>query len=87
MVDDNILKLEIKRLKDMLYSKADDVFSLEKRKLQLQTVMKERTQEIAVHKEMLKSQIRLVDQERQSIRYIYRQTYKYSNLYFICYTE
>ncbi|KAM5164293.1 coiled-coil domain-containing protein 39 [Mantella aurantiaca] len=67
MVEDNILKLEIKRLKDMLYSKADDVFSLEKRKLQLQTAMKERTQEIAVHKEMLKSQIRLVDQERQSI--------------------
>ncbi|KAM9316555.1 coiled-coil domain-containing protein 39 [Gastrophryne carolinensis] len=67
MVDDNILKLEIKRLKDMLYSKADDVFSLEKRKFQLQTAMKERTQEIALHKEMLKSQIRLVDQERQSI--------------------
>lgn len=70
MVEDNILKLEIKRLKDMLYSKADDVFSLEKRKLQLQTAMKERTQEISVHKEMLKSQIRLVDQERQNIRYL-----------------
>ncbi|XP_075056680.1 coiled-coil domain-containing protein 39 [Mixophyes fleayi] len=67
MVEDNILKLEIKRLRDMLYSKADDVFSLEKRRLQLQTAMKERTQEIAIHKEMLKSQIRLVDQERQSI--------------------
>ncbi|XP_068137178.1 coiled-coil domain-containing protein 39 [Hyperolius riggenbachi] len=67
MVDDNILKLEVKRLKDMLYSKADDVFSLEKRKLQLQTAMKERMQEIAVHKEMLKSQLRLVDQERQNI--------------------
>ncbi|XP_063772396.1 coiled-coil domain-containing protein 39 [Pseudophryne corroboree] len=67
MVDDNILKLEIKRLRDMLYSKADDVFSLEKRRLQLQTAMKERTQEIAIHKEMLKSQIRLVDQERQNI--------------------
>ncbi|KAM4695071.1 coiled-coil domain-containing protein 39 [Discoglossus pictus] len=67
MVDDNILKLEIKRLRDMLYSKADDVFTLEKRKLQLQTAMKERTEEIAVHKEMLKSQIRFVDQERQTI--------------------
>lgn len=67
MVEDNILKLQIKRLKDMLYSKADDVFSLEKRRFQLQSAMKERTQEIAVHKEMLKSQIRLEDQERQSI--------------------
>ncbi|CAH2247777.1 coiled-coil domain-containing 39 [Pelobates cultripes] len=67
MVEDNILKLEIKRLRDMLYSKADDVFSLEKRRLQLQTAMKERREEIAIHKEMLKSQVRLVDQERQSI--------------------
>lgn len=69
MVDDNILKLEIKRLRDMLYNKADVVFSLEKRKLQLQAAMKERTQEISIHKEMLKSQIRLVDQDRQTIRY------------------
>ncbi|KAM8953973.1 coiled-coil domain-containing protein 39 [Pelodytes ibericus] len=67
MVEDNILKLEIKRLRDMLYSKADDVFSLEKRRMQLQTAMKERTEEIGIHKEMLKSQIRFVDQERQSI--------------------
>ncbi|XP_069829905.1 coiled-coil domain-containing protein 39 isoform X1 [Dendropsophus ebraccatus] len=67
MVDDNILKLEIKRLRDMLHNKADDVFSLEKRKLQLEAAMKERTQEISIHKEMLKSQIRLADQERQTI--------------------
>ncbi|XP_073434873.1 coiled-coil domain-containing protein 39 [Dendrobates tinctorius] len=67
MVDDNILKLEIKRLRDMLHNKADDVFSLEKRKLNLQTAMEERTQEIAIHKEMLKSQLRLADQERQTI--------------------
>ncbi|KAM4771742.1 coiled-coil domain-containing protein 39 [Rhinophrynus dorsalis] len=67
MVEENILKLEIRRLKDTLYSKADAVFSLEKRKIQLQAVMKERTEEIKVHKEMIKSQIRLLDQERQSI--------------------
>ncbi|KAG8581329.1 hypothetical protein GDO81_007633 [Engystomops pustulosus] len=67
MVDDNILKLEIKRLRDMLHNKAGDVYSLEKRKLQLQAAMKERTQEISIHKEMLKSQIRLAEQERQTI--------------------
>lgn len=67
MVDENILKLEIKRLRDMLHSKADNVYSLAKRKLQLENAMKERTEEIGVHKEMLKAQLRLVEQERQGI--------------------
>lgn len=39
MVDQNILKLEIKRLREMLNSKADEVFGLEKRRLQLETVL------------------------------------------------
>ncbi|GFO22705.1 coiled-coil domain-containing protein 39 [Plakobranchus ocellatus] len=67
MVDENLLKLEIKKLRDLLMSRADDVMSLEKRKLQLDTAMKERHQEINIHKEMLTAQVKATDEERQQI--------------------
>eukprot|EP00058_Branchiostoma_floridae_P007967 XP_002593455.1 hypothetical protein BRAFLDRAFT_119531 [Branchiostoma floridae] len=67
MVEENILKLEIKRLRDMLHSKADTVFSLEKRRLQLETAMKERREEINVHRDMLAAQQKAAEEERQTI--------------------
>ncbi|XP_006770080.1 PREDICTED: coiled-coil domain-containing protein 39 [Myotis davidii] len=67
MIEDSLLKLEAKRARELLHSKAEEVLSLEKRKQQLQTTMEERTEEIKVHKTMLASQIRYVDQERQAI--------------------
>lgn len=68
MVDDNLLKLELKRLRDILYNKTEKVLTLEKQKMELQKAIAERTEEIKIHKAMLGSQIRLVDQERQRIR-------------------
>jgi len=67
MVDENLLKLEIKKLRELLNSRADEVMSLEKRKLQLDTAMKERHQEIKIHKEMLTAQVKATDEERQQI--------------------
>lgn len=67
MVDENLLKLEIKKLRECLNSRADDVMSMEKRKLQLDTAMKERQQEIKIHKEMLTAQVKATDEERQQI--------------------
>ncbi|NXP24146.1 CCD39 protein, partial [Scytalopus superciliaris] len=65
MVENNLLKLELKRLKDTLCNKAEKVLSMEKQRLELNKAIAERTEEIKIHKEMMDSQIRLLDQERQ----------------------
>ncbi|NXY15328.1 CCD39 protein, partial [Atrichornis clamosus] len=67
MVEDNLLKLELKRLQNILCDKAEKVLTLEKQKLELKKAIAERTEEIKIHKAMLDSQIRLVDQERHRI--------------------
>ncbi|XP_057613208.1 coiled-coil domain-containing protein 39 isoform X2 [Chionomys nivalis] len=67
MIEDNLLKFEVKRTREMLHGKAEEVLSLEKRKQQLYTAMEERAEEIKVHKAMLASQIRYVDQQRQTV--------------------
>jgi len=56
MVDENLLKLEVRRLRKRLNAKADDVLSLEQRKLQLKTAMEERMHEVSIHTELLNTQ-------------------------------
>ncbi|KQK81094.1 coiled-coil domain-containing protein 39 [Amazona aestiva] len=70
MVEDNLLKLELNRLQDILCNKSEKVLTLEKQKLELKKAIAERTEEIKIHKAMLDSQIRLVDQERQRISHL-----------------
>ncbi|KAG8136199.1 hypothetical protein E2320_009165 [Naja naja] len=67
MIEDNLLKLELKRVRDLLYNKAEKVLSLEKRKQQLKTAMEERMADIKVHKQMIETQTRLIEQERQTL--------------------
>ena len=50
LVDHDVLKLEVRRLRDILAMHADEVFSLENRKYQLKMSMEERKQEIEVHR-------------------------------------
>ncbi|NWV23419.1 CCD39 protein, partial [Origma solitaria] len=64
MVEDNLLKLELKRLQNTLCNKAEKVLTLEKQQLELKKAIAERTEEIRIQKAMLDSQIRLLDQER-----------------------
>ena len=68
MVEENLLKLEIKRLRDQLTNRATEVLSLEDRRLLLDTAMKERRQEINIHTDMLRAQVKSAEEERQKIR-------------------
>jgi len=60
----DILKLEVKRLKQQLTQKTENLYSLENRKQQLQISMEEREKEIEVHTEVLRAQIRAAEEEK-----------------------
>ncbi|KAH8056161.1 hypothetical protein JL720_14228 [Aureococcus anophagefferens] len=64
MVQNDIMRLELKRLRDALSQRADKVFTLENRKQQLKLSMQERKKEIAVHKEVQAAQLRHTEEER-----------------------
>lgn len=49
-VEHDVMKLEVKRLRDILNMRADEVYSLEARRLQLKTSMEERRHEIEVQR-------------------------------------
>lgn len=50
MVDHDVLKLQVKRLRDILNARTDEVFGLENRKGQLEITMQERETEIRVYR-------------------------------------
>lgn len=60
MVEHDVLRLELERLRGILNLKADEVFSLENRKFQLQQSMEERKQEVQVHLDGLRAELKLV---------------------------
>lgn len=63
MVAHDVLRLEAKRLRDLLNLRADEVYGLENRKFQLQMSMEERRHEIEVHREVLRAQLKGVQED------------------------
>jgi len=64
LMQHDILRLEVKRLRQQLNSKSENLWSLENRKEQLQISMEEREKEIEVHTEVLRAQLRAADEEK-----------------------
>ncbi len=67
MIGNDVLRLEVRRLRDLLSAKADVVFSLENRKQQLLLSMEERKSEISVHKDVLKAQYKTLNDEKHKL--------------------
>jgi chromosome segregation ATPase len=72
-VQNDLLLLEVKKLKDLLSAKSDAVFSLENRKQQLLLSMEERKQEIAVHSDLLRAELKALQEDRHRITLELRQ--------------
>ena len=66
-IQNDLLRLEVRRLRDLLSAKADAVFSLENRKQQLLLSMEERKQEIAVHKDVLKAELKSLNDDKHKL--------------------
>lgn len=66
MVEENILRLELRRLRSFVHARSDEVLTLETRKLQLNLALDERTKEIEIHKDMLRVQLKNAEEERHS---------------------
>lgn len=67
IVSHDVLKLEVKRLRDGLTTKADEVLALENRKLQLELSMKEREKEVQLHQDVQKAEHKAAEEGRHNL--------------------
>jgi len=82
LVQHDIMKLEIKKLKYTVNVESDKVFSLENRKYQLEMSMEEREKEIQVHKDILVSELKAAEEERHKVaKELQKRKVKVKNLH------
>ena len=67
MVEENLTRLELKRLRSLLSSKAENVFDLEQRQLTLKLGLEERLSDIQSHTIILKARLRDVDDAKSKV--------------------
>ena len=62
-VNHDLLRLEVKKLRDVLSLRSDEVFSLENRKFQLEMSLEERKQEVLVYQEKLRASVKALNDD------------------------
>ncbi len=67
LVQHDIMKLEIKKIKENLNRATDHVYSLENKKNQLEMTMQERQKQIQVHRDVLLAEHKAIEDERHKI--------------------
>ena len=67
LVQHDVMKLEIKKIKDIVNRAVDVVFTKENHKYQLEMSMQEREREIQVHKDVLMAEHKAAEEERHKI--------------------
>jgi len=63
IVEHDLLRLEVKKLRDRLNERADEVHGLENRKFQLQKTMEERALEVRAQQEVLRADLKMAQEE------------------------
>jgi chromosome segregation ATPase len=63
----DLSRLEVRRLRDLLSAKSDAVYSLENRKQQLLLSMDERKHEISVHRDILRAELKSLQEDKHSV--------------------
>jgi coiled-coil domain-containing protein 39 len=66
-VQHDLLQLELKKLRDVLNSRLEEVYGLENRKFHLARSIEERLGEIAANREVLKGEIKVSEEERHRV--------------------
>jgi len=67
MVSHDLLKLEVRRLRDALSNKTDEVFNLENRAVQLEMTIEARKKEIENHRIVQRAAAKLAEEERHKL--------------------
>lgn len=80
MVEHNMLKMEFKRKRNLLFNKTDSRMSMEKQRLEFQKLTKERKEKMRIHKKQQDQELKIVEKERRRLNVELNEKFSKINL-------